>query len=186
MVCCHNLCHCRCCSDHYRNLCDHKLPSYPSDNSLHQRFKCSFGQVKLDYNQVGILDLQVSIVITAKNENIKNHVRFNQLELTLALHELQIAKLVNKPFDVKKNDSLEFFYLVKSEQIHLRSVYRDYVQSLLMKNIVSSELKGTTTTKWKVCVIDSVKITLHMNCNLHFIYLNESLNNESHCSFKSS
>lgn len=141
---------------------------------------------KFDYNQLGILDVQVSIVIKAKNGNIKNHVRFYGLELILALRGLQIAKLVNKPFDVKKNDSLEFFYLVKSEQIPLRSVYRDYVQSSLMKSTVSLELKGMTKTKWKVWVIDSVKITLHMDCDLHFVYPNGSLSNKSHCRSKSS
>ncbi|XP_074347786.1 uncharacterized protein LOC141686644 [Apium graveolens] len=126
------------------------------------------------------------IVIKAKNGNIKNHVRFYGLELILALHGLQIAKLVSKPFDVKKNDSLEFFYLVKSNQIPLRSVYRDYVQSSLKKSTASLELKGTTTTRWKVWVLDSVKITLHMDCDLHFVVPNGSLSTKSHCRSKSS
>ncbi|KAL8101728.1 hypothetical protein AgCh_033574 [Apium graveolens] len=139
-----------------------------------------------DYNQLGILDVQAGIVIKAKNGNIKNHVRFYGLELILALHGLQIAKLVSKPFDVKKNDSLEFFYLVKSNQIPLRSVYRDYVQSSLKKSTASLELKGTTTTRWKVWVLDSVKITLHMDCDLHFVVPNGSLSTKSHCRSKSS
>ncbi|XP_017244314.1 uncharacterized protein LOC108216141 [Daucus carota subsp. sativus] len=141
---------------------------------------------KFDYDQLGMLDVQVRVVVKAKNGNIKNHVRFYGLELVLALHGLQMAKLVNEPFDVKKNDSVEFLYVVKSNKIPLRSVYRDYVQSSLMKNLVSLELKGTTKTRWKVWVVDSVKITLHMDCDLHFVVPNGSLSTGSRCSSKSS
>ncbi|KAK1367693.1 hypothetical protein POM88_033785 [Heracleum sosnowskyi] len=141
---------------------------------------------KFNYNQLGILDVQVRIVIKAKNGNVKNHAEFYGLVLALNFHGLPVAKLVNKPFNVKKNDSREFVYEVKADQIPLRSVYRDYVQSSLTKNEVSFEMKGKVKTRWRVWVVGSVKFSLNMDCDLQFFMPNGSFTYRSPCSSKSS
>lgn len=138
-----------------------------------------------DYNQLGILDVQVTIVIKAKNDNVKNHAEFYGLVLALTFHGLPVAKLVNKPFSVKKNDSREFVYVVKSDQIPLRSVYRDYVQSSLAKGELLFEMKGKVKTRWRVWVVGSVKFSLNMDCDLQFFWPNGSFTYRSPCSSKS-
>ncbi|KAL1834700.1 hypothetical protein ACET3Z_004351 [Daucus carota] len=129
---------------------------------------------------------QVSIVIKAKNENVKNHAVFYGLVLTLNFHGLPVAKLVNNPFDVKKNSSREFVYVVQSNQIPLRSVYSDYVQSALTKHKVSFELKGKVKTRWRVWVVGLVKFSVNMDCDLQFFVPNGSFTYRSPCSSKSS
>ncbi|XP_074333546.1 uncharacterized protein LOC141671268 isoform X2 [Apium graveolens] len=133
-----------------------------------------------------IISYLVSLVIKAKNDNVKNHAEFYGLVLALNFHGLPVAKLVNAPFNVKKNDSREFVYVVKSDQIPLRSVYRDYVQSSLAKKEVSFEMKGKVKTRWRVWVAGSVKFSLNMDCDLQFFVPNGSFTYRSPCSSKSS
>lgn len=139
---------------------------------------------KFDYDQSGNLDVQLTVVVKAKNENVKAHASFYGLGLILGFHGLELAKLVNEPFDVKKNSSVEFHYVVESIRVPLRGLQQSYVQSSLRKRMISLELKGKAKTRWRVWIVGAVRFTLHIDCDLKFFVPNGSFSAGSSCSSK--
>lgn len=144
---------------------------------------------RIYYDQMGNLQVQITMVIKAKNDNAKTHARFYDIGLIVGFSGMEIAKLENKPFDVEKNNSVEFTYLVNSRPIPLKKLQGDFVQSSFRKQVIQFDLTGKAKTKWRVWVIGSVKLLLNIDCNLQFFVPNGSATpySESHyCSSKSS
>ncbi|XAR70761.1 hypothetical protein NMG60_11027738 [Bertholletia excelsa] len=137
-----------------------------------------------DYDQAGLLTTEVTIYLKWENDNARAHASFYDSGFVLSLYGMEIAKLVAPPFEVKKNSSVEFHYQVASSPIPLGPEQTVMVDSSLKQDRVTFDLRGTARTQWRVWLLGSVKFTLHLNCQLHFIP--SSLNSTgSYCSSKS-
>lgn len=141
----------------------------------------SLDKFNLDY--VGLLETQISIDVRAENDNAKAHASFSDVSFILSLHGLEMAKLVNNPFDVEKNSSIVFHYVVESSPIPLDSELVDYVQLSMKRNQIIFNLKGNARARWRVGLLGSVKFRCHLDCNLQF-HLNGSYTS-SRCNSKS-
>ncbi|GAB4834853.1 hypothetical protein Ancab_033122 [Ancistrocladus abbreviatus] len=78
----------------------------------------------LDYfnlTQEGYLSTGLSIMIKAENDNEKAHASFSNFRYDVSFHGLGIARLQATPFDIGKNESVDFVFVFKSESIPLDS-----------------------------------------------------------------
>lgn len=139
---------------------------------------------KFNYAQSGDFDIQLTVVVKAKNENSKTHASFYDMVLILGFHGLEVAKLVNDPFDVEKNSSVEFPYVVDVNRVPLRGLQQNYVQSALRRRMISLELKGKAKTRWRVWILGGIRFTLHIDCDLQFFVPNGSFSEGSSCTSK--
>ncbi|XP_059644681.1 NDR1/HIN1-like protein 12 [Cornus florida] len=137
-----------------------------------------------DYSQAGLLTTEVNITTKFENHNAKAHASFYQVSLLLSFYGTKIAKLVAEPFDVSKNSSIELNYLVDSSPIPLGPAEQDYVDRSIKQGSVIFELKGNARTRWRIGLLGSVKFWLHLNCELHFFFINGTATTK-HCSSKS-
>ncbi|KAL2489829.1 hypothetical protein Fot_43130 [Forsythia ovata] len=125
---------------------------------------------KLDtiyFDETSLLTVQVTIVIKAENDNAKAHASFYGTNFALSFHGVKMAYLVAEPFDISKNSSKEFNYVVQSSPIPLEPEYAEIVNRSLRENVITFELKGNTKTRWRVGLLGSIKFWLHLNCQLH-------------------
>ncbi|XP_062147098.1 NDR1/HIN1-like protein 12 [Alnus glutinosa] len=122
----------------------------------------------IQYNQAGQLETQVTVVLTAENDNAKAHSSFSDTSFILSFQGLQIAKLVAEPFDVRKNSSTHFNYVVQSSQIPLDPTRMEEVDLSLKQDQITFDLKGSSRARWRVGLVGSVKFVCHLNCQLRF------------------
>ncbi|CAI9771651.1 unnamed protein product [Fraxinus pennsylvanica] len=118
------------------------------------------------FDQASLLTVQVTIVIKAENDNAKAHANFYNTNFALSFHGVKMAYLVAEPFDLSKNSSKEFNYVVQSSPIPLEPEYAEIVNWSLRRNVITFELKGNTRTRWRVGLLGSIKFWLHLNCQL--------------------
>ncbi|CAH1453324.1 unnamed protein product [Lactuca virosa] len=118
------------------------------------------------YNQASVLAVRLTVDIKAENHNQKAHVSFYNTRLTLQYHGLSIALLVADPFEVKKNTSEEFYYVVESSPIPLGKQEQLLTQQALQKGLFPFFLKGNSRTRWRIGSLGSVKFWLHINCHM--------------------
>ncbi|CAK9143706.1 unnamed protein product [Ilex paraguariensis] len=135
------------------------------------------------YDQARTLSVKISIVIKVVNDNAKAHTSFYDMSYVLGFYGVEIAKLGADPFDVRKNSSIEFNYLVKSSSIPLSLGETETVNLSLRQNRMSFDLKGATKTRWRVGLVGSVKFWLNLNCELHLPVNGSSI--YPHCTTKS-
>ncbi|KAI3989046.1 hypothetical protein MKX01_033082 [Papaver californicum] len=139
---------------------------------------------KLNYDQTGQVNLQISLNIKAENENMKADISFSKISFILNFHGLPIAKLRAAPFEVPKNDSVNLAYSVPSMSIPLeQDAWKDMVASV-QQNKVSFNLKGDARMRWRVGILGSVKFWTHLSCQLNFFVSNGS-SIKTDCSSKS-
>ncbi|KAF8027823.1 hypothetical protein BT93_E0678 [Corymbia citriodora subsp. variegata] len=129
----------------------------------------------------GVLVTQVTIDIKAENDNAKAHASFQRMELVLSFGETDIAELRAYPFDVNKNDSKLFHYVVQSSPIPLSQDQTEMVNDWLAKNQVTFNLKGTARARWRVGRLGSVKFWCHLDCHLQFHPRNQTSTNAKRC-----
>jgi hypothetical protein len=122
----------------------------------------------IQYDQAGQLETQVAIYIRAENDNAKAHSSFSDTSFILSFQGLQIAKLVAGPFDVSKNSSVEFEYVVQSSQIPLDRLRMEEVDQSLKRDQITFDLKGSSRARWRVWLLGSVKFGCRLNCQLKF------------------
>lgn len=122
---------------------------------------------KLNYDQVGNLDMQITIHITAVNENAKVHASFSDLTLALRFDGVIIANLVADTFDVIKNSTITLPYVVESS-IMLEKNEMEVLDASLKRNKIPFFLAGEARTRWKVGIIGFVKFWSHLSCQLDF------------------
>lgn len=116
----------------------------------------------------GLLDTEITIIVRAENDNTKAHASFSATSFTLSFQGLNIARLVALPFDVKKNSSVDFHYLVQSSSIPLSPEQMDQIDISLKRDKISFDLKGNWRARWRLGLLGSVKLWGHLNCRLRF------------------
>lgn len=139
---------------------------------------------KLDFSQAGVMDVQMTVFIRAENHNAKAHATFSHTSLSMSFRNIEIARLQADPFDVRKNSSVEFKYVVESSSIPLGPGDVDFVDRSLKEDKIKFDLKGRSKTKWRLGLLGSVKLWCYMNCELRFHPSNSSYI-YSKCSSKS-
>ncbi|CAK8561859.1 unnamed protein product [Lathyrus sativus] len=132
----------------------------------------------------GLLQTQLSIVVTAYNGNAKAHAKFSKMTFSLSFQGQGIAVLVADSFDVPKNSSNVLRYVVQSSSIPLTPDQMEKVDESWKRNEIGFDFKGAGRTRWKVGPFGSVKYSCHLNCYLKFRPLNGSYI-PSKCSSKS-
>ena len=130
-------------------------------------------RIRIDY--AGIMEIQVTVVIRAQNGNQKAHASFSHSRYILSLHGEDVAQLVAPPFEVSKNSSVDFNYVVQSLPIPLGPEEGEHVDAALKKDLITFDLKGSAKVRWRVGrrgPLGSVKSLCRLNCQLHFHPLN--------------
>ncbi|XP_061365691.1 NDR1/HIN1-like protein 12 [Gastrolobium bilobum] len=122
----------------------------------------------------GLLQTQITIVVTAQNGNAKAHATFSDITFNLSYQSQDIALLVADPFDVAKNSSKNLNYVVQSSSIPLTPDQMEEVDDSLKRNEIGFDFKGNARTQWRVGPIGSVKFLCHLNCDLKFHPVNGS------------
>ncbi|XP_004509497.1 NDR1/HIN1-like protein 12 [Cicer arietinum] len=138
--------------------------------------------LKNDY--AGLLQTQLTIVVTAYNGNAKAHATFSEITFSLGFQGQGIAVLVADSFDVSKNGTKDLSYVVQSYSIPLTPYQIEVVDECWKRNEIGFDFKGAARTRWKVGPFGSVKYSCHLNCELKFHPLNGSYV-PSKCSSKS-
>ncbi|XP_042504944.1 uncharacterized protein LOC122081761 [Macadamia integrifolia] len=138
----------------------------------------------LDNSQAEILQIQMTLVIRAQNDNAKAHATYSDFNIFLSFHGFDIANLRNDPFDVPKNSSVDFKFVAVSLPIPLDPLGEEEVDLSRKQNKITFDLKGSVRTRWKVGLLGSVKFWGHMDCQLQFFPYNGSSINTG-CSTKS-
>ncbi|EOY25388.1 PREDICTED: uncharacterized protein LOC18606926 [Theobroma cacao] len=127
-------------------------------------------RIQIDY--AGVLEIQVTIVVRAQNGNKKAHASFSDSSYILSLNGEDLARLVAGPFEVVKNSSVDFHYVVQSSPIPLDPEQADDVDAALKKDLITFDLKGKTKARWRVGLLGSIKFECHLSCQLHFHVFN--------------
>ncbi|KAK2661885.1 hypothetical protein Ddye_000459 [Dipteronia dyeriana] len=120
------------------------------------------------YDHAGIMETQITIVVRLKNGNEKAHSSVSETKFRLLFDGLPIAILRADPFDVRKNSSIDFNYVVQSNPIPLDPEQQEIVSWALKQDHISFDLKGSARTRWRVGILGSVRFWCHLNCMLHF------------------
>ncbi|XWS62287.1 hypothetical protein CRYUN_Cryun07bG0197300 [Craigia yunnanensis] len=127
-------------------------------------------RIRIDY--AGILEIQVTVVIRAQNGNKKAHASFLHSGYILSLNGEDVAQLVAPPFEVSKNSSVDFNYVVQSLPIPLDPEEAEDLDEAMKKDLITFDLKGSARVRWRVGRLGSVKFMCRLNCQLHFHPLN--------------
>ncbi|XP_039056438.1 uncharacterized protein LOC120199421 [Hibiscus syriacus] len=127
-------------------------------------------RMQLDY--AGILEIQVTILVRAKNGNGKAHASFSDSSYGLSLNREVVAQLVAPPFELGKNSSVDFNYVVPSSPIPLGPEQAEYVDTALKNDRITFHLKGGTRVRWRIGHLGSVRFLCLLDCQLHFHPLN--------------
>ncbi|KAB2017744.1 hypothetical protein ES319_D08G184000v1 [Gossypium barbadense] len=129
----------------------------------------------LDHIQIyyeGILEIQVTILIRAQNGNEKTHASFSDSSYSLSLNREVVAQLVAPPFEVGKNSSVDFNYVVPSSPIPLRPDQVEDVDTGLKKDLIIFDLKGSSRVRWRIGSLGSVRYLCRLDRQLRFHPLN--------------
>ncbi|AET03483.1 hypothetical protein MtrunA17_Chr8g0369721 [Medicago truncatula] len=135
-------------------------------------------------DHAGLLQTQLSIVVTAYNGNAKAHATFSKITFSLSFQGQGIAMLVADSFDVPKNSTNDLRYVVQSSSIPLTPDQIDKIDESWKRNEIGFDFKGAARTRWRIGPFRSVKYSCHLNCYLKFRPLNGSYIH-SKCSSKS-
>ncbi|XWS38864.1 hypothetical protein CRYUN_Cryun19dG0166700 [Craigia yunnanensis] len=127
-------------------------------------------RVQIDY--AGVLEIQVTVVIRAQNGNEKAHASFSNSGYTLSLNGEDVAQLVAPPFEVSKNSSVDFNYVVQSSPIPLGPEEAEDVDVALKRDLITFDLKGSAKVRWRVGRLGSVGFLCRLTCQLRFHPLN--------------
>ena len=127
-------------------------------------------RIQIDY--AGVLEIQVTVVIRAQNGNEKAHASFSNSGYTLSLNGEDVAQLVAPPFEVSKNSSVDFNYVVQSSPIPLGPEEAEDVDVALKTDLITFDLKGSARVRWRVGRLGSVGFLCRLTCQLRFHPLN--------------
>ncbi|KAG4117030.1 hypothetical protein ERO13_D12G203700v2 [Gossypium hirsutum] len=116
----------------------------------------------------GFLEIQVTIIIRARNGNRLAHATFLHSNYTLSFEGEDIAQLVAPAFEVNKNSSVDFNYEVQSSPIPLGPEQADQVEAGFNKDLITFVLKGGARVRWKVGRLGPLEFSCHLDCRLHF------------------
>jgi len=140
---------------------------------------------KLDYDQSGLLDTQMTLTILANNDNAKANASFYDARFVLHFQGIKLAELRADPFDVPRNRSFPLNYIAPSSPIPLDVEAMNVMDAALKMDRVPFRLDGHARTRWRVGIFLSVKFWTHLTCKLEFTWSNGSsigldCNSQSH------
>lgn len=133
------------------------------------------------YDQLGLLEIEITLNLEAVNANNKAHTSFSALSFLLQFHDIDVAVLRSNSLEVPKNNSQPLIYHFHSSPIPLDQDAREAMDKALRRGIVPFDLRGHAKTRWKVGIFASVRFWTHISCRLHFFQSNGSTV-ESGCS----
>ena len=123
-------------------------------------------RLRIDY--AGILEIKVTIVIRAQNGNKKAQAKFSHSGYILSLDGEDVAQLVAPTFEISKNSSIDFNYVIQSLPIPLGPEQAEDIDVALKKDLITFDFKGSTRVRWRIGSLGSVGFLCHLNCQLHF------------------
>lgn len=129
---------------------------------------------KLDYDQSGLLSVEMALTVVAENDNAKAHASFSDIGFVLRFYGEEIAELAADPLDVPKNSSFSLNYLVPSSMVPLDDVRMSEMDAALKKGQVLFDLDGKARTRWRLGMFVRVKLWTHLSCPLQFSPYNGS------------
>ncbi|CAI0410301.1 unnamed protein product [Linum tenue] len=126
------------------------------------------------YDYAGTLVTQVSVVVRSENDNLKAHSSFSDLQLRLIFEGMHIASLQAGDYDVRKNSTVDFNFVVVSRPIPLSPAQSMDVDVMLKQDQVRFDLQGNARARWRVGLLGSIRFWCHLNCKLNFRQSNGS------------
>lgn len=129
---------------------------------------------KLDYDQSGLLDTQMTLTIIAENDNSKADASFSNTHFELRFQGIKLAELRADPFAVPKNSSYPLNYVIPASPVPLDQDAMEAMDAALKMDRVPFTLDGHSRTRWRVGIFLSVKFWTHLSCKLEFSWSNSS------------
>lgn len=129
---------------------------------------------KLDYDQSGLLDTQITLAIEAENDNAKADASFYDINFALGFQGIKLAELRADPFNVPRNSALPLNYVVPSSTVPLDEEAMDSMDAALKMDRVPFILNGHARTRWRLGIFFSVKFWTNLSCKLEFTWSNGS------------
>ncbi|XWS49376.1 hypothetical protein CRYUN_Cryun13aG0158400 [Craigia yunnanensis] len=123
-------------------------------------------RIRIDY--ASVLEIQVTVVIRAQNGNKKAHSSFSHSDYILSYNGEDVEQLVAPPFEVSKNSSIDFNYVVSSLPIPLGPEQADDIDVALKKDLITFDLKGNARVRWRIGRLGPVRFLCSLNCQLNF------------------
>ncbi|KAK8915905.1 hypothetical protein KSP39_PZI022548 [Platanthera zijinensis] len=123
---------------------------------------------RLDYDQSGLLGVEIAVTVAAENDNAKADASFSDARFALEFHGVEVAELRAGAVNVPKNSSYPLDYVVKSAAIPLDAAAMEEMDSGLKSDRVSFGFRGQTRTRWRIGIFISVRFLLHISCQLQF------------------
>ncbi|PIM98425.1 hypothetical protein CDL12_29094 [Handroanthus impetiginosus] len=118
------------------------------------------------FDQASLLQVQITVVIQAENDNEKARASFHKTSFGLGFRGHRLADLVAQPFGMDTNSSVELNYEYQSNPIALDPEDGEAVNMSLREGLMNFEVKGKTRTRWRVWLIGSAEFWLHLDCRL--------------------
>ncbi|CAO2205881.1 unnamed protein product [Urochloa humidicola] len=122
-------------------------------------------------------DVQVSLLVEARNGNKRSAAVFSRLELRLALAGGGggvLAKLRADPFAVPPEGSLPLAYVARAQGAPLDAAGSAAVEAALRGGVVPFGVDGEAKTAWKVAGVVGVRHWTRMACEIKFFWPNGS------------
>ncbi|CAO2168165.1 unnamed protein product [Urochloa humidicola] len=120
-------------------------------------------------------DVQLSLLVEARNGNRRSAAVFSSLELRLSVAGGGVfAKLRADPFVVPPEGSLPLAYVARAQGAPLDAAGSDAVENALREGVVPFGVDGEAKTAWKVAGIVGVKHWTRLTCEIRFFWPNGS------------
>ncbi|CAO2187125.1 unnamed protein product [Urochloa humidicola] len=127
------------------------------------------------YGGAALDDVQLTLLVEARNGNRRSTAAFSRLELRLALAGGGVfAKLRADPFEVSPEGSLPLAYVARAQGAPLDAAGSDAVENALRKGVVPFGVDGEAKTAWKVAGIVGVRHSTRLACEIKFFWPNGS------------
>ncbi|XP_020241353.1 uncharacterized protein LOC109819834 [Asparagus officinalis] len=123
---------------------------------------------KIEYDQSGLLNIQMTLTVLAVNDNVKADASFYDISFGLGFQGVKLAELRADPFNVPMNNSMPLNYIVQSSTIPLDEGRMESMDAALKQEKVPFMLYGHARTRWKVGIFLSIKFWQHLSCKLEF------------------
>ena len=127
----------------------------------------------LVYDQQGALDdVQLSLLVEARNANARSAASFSRLELRLAFGGVVLARLRADPFGLPPRGALPLAYAARARGAPLDAARSAAVEAALRDGVVPFGLDGEARTAWKIAGLVGVHHWTRLACELRFFWPN--------------
>ncbi|XP_058086531.1 uncharacterized protein LOC131233759 [Magnolia sinica] len=137
----------------------------------------------LNYDRYGVFSTQITLYVTAINENAKARATFSDISFVLRFDGVPVAELRAEPFEIPRNSTKTLPYVVQSSSIPLEGNAAEEIDASLKRDKITFHLKGGSRVTWNIGPVGPFKFRTHLFCKLDFFPTNgSSVNSHSHCS----